>query len=392
MTKKIGIGIIGAGYISRAHSIAFRSVASIMQPGIRPEFVAACSPFAEELAGFQKRFNYAKGYEKWEDLVTDPDVDLVVIGSPPKLHFAQAKMALENKKHLLVEKPVAMSEAECKELYEIAAKNKLCTAVGLTYLANPGMFLARDLIQEGKLGQIYSFNGHFNEDHLADPKLPYHWHCDEKIAGAGASNDLGYHITGKLISLFGLPSQVVAYRQTKVKERKDSQSGKQRKVTSDDMASAVIEYDDFNGASISGTWQVSRVATGRDQFIHLEVNGSEGSLILDMENMNHFRLFLREEDKRLEGFRQIMIGPEHKNFSRFCPAAGHGLGFNDFIIIQNGHLLGEIAGAKEGVGHGNKPSNRPYRAIADLEMAWQVQKVIDAIVTSSDKEEWVKIK
>ena len=361
-----------------------------MQPQANIEFVAACSPFQDELDGFKKRFNFTKGYVRWEDLVADPDVDLVVIGSPPNLHFPQAKMALGKGKHLLVEKPVAMNTAECKELCDIAKKNNLSTAVGLTYLANPGMFLARELINEGKLGQIFSFNGHFNEDHLSSPELPFHWHCDAEIAGLGATNDLGYHITGKLICLFGLPNRVVGYRQTKVKERKDAKSGKMRQVTSDDMASAVIEYDDYKGSALSGTWQVSRVATGRDQFIHLEVNGSEGSLILDMENMNHFRLYLREEDKRLQGFRRIMLGPMHKNYSRFCPAAGHGLGFNDFIVIQNGHLLGEITGAKSGDTE-NEGSVEPYKAIADLDMAWQIQKVIDAIAESSKEERWVEI-
>lgn len=384
MSKRIGIAVIGAGYISCAHAIAFNSVSAIMQPNVSIEFVAACSPFPEELAGFKKRFNFTKGYENWEDLVTDPDVDLVVIGSPPHLHYTQAKMVLEKGKHLLCEKPVAMNATECKELYDIAKKNELSTAVGLTYLANPGMFLARELIAEGKLGQIFSFNGHFNEDHLAYPELPWHWHCDEKIAGYGATNDLGYHITSKLITLFGSPNRLVGYRQTKVKQRKDAKSGEMRQVTSDDMASAVIEYD----SGITGTWQVSRVATGRDQFIHLEVNGSNGSLILDMENMNHFSLYLRDEDERLQGFRRIMISHSHKNYSRFCPADGHGLGFNDFIVIQNGHLLGEIAGTPEGP----DGSGETYKAIANLEMALKVQKVIDAIAESSDNEKWIEVK
>ena len=138
-------------------------------------------------------------------LVKDPAVDLVIIGSPPNLHYEQAKLALENGKHLMAEKPVAMNATECKELYDIAKKNNLVTAVGFTYLANPGMFLARELIAEKKLGQIYSFNGHFLVDDFAYPEKPYHWCCDEKIAGYGTTNDLGYHIVAKLMTLFGLP-------------------------------------------------------------------------------------------------------------------------------------------------------------------------------------------
>lgn len=378
--KEIGIGIIGAGYISAAHAIAFSNLAQIMESISKVNFVAACSNIPQELETFSRRFGFTESYLDWRDLINDSDVDTVIIGTPPFLHYKQAKAALEAGKHLLCEKPVAMNAAQCEELEKIARANNLVTAIGLTYLANPGMFLARELVQEGALGEIYSFTGHFNEDHLADPKLPFHWHCNEEIAGYGTTNDLGYHIVGKLVTLFGLPQRIVSYRQTKVKQRVNTE-GKKQSVTSDDMNSAIIEY----ASGISGIIQVSRVATGRDQFIQLEVNGSKGSLVLDMENMNDCNLFLRDNDKRLEGFRRIKIGPEHKHYSCFCPAAGHGMGFNDFLVIQNGHFAGAIAENKEAkVGK--------YEPIADMTLGCKVQKVVDAMIESSDNEKWVEIK
>ena len=381
---ELGIGIIGAGYISSAHAIAFSAVAPVMESVAKVNLAAACSNIPQELETFSKRFGFQNSYLEWQDLINDDNVNAVIIGTPPFLHYEQAKSTLQAGKHLLCEKPIAMNASQCEELYKIAHEKGLVTAIGLTYLANPGMFLARELIQEGALGEIYSFSGHFNEDHLADPNSPFHWHCNEDIAGYGATNDLGYHIVGKLVTLFGLPSRVVACRQTKVKQRKNKE-GEMQNVTSDDMASAVIEYK--NG--LSGIIQVSRVATGRDQFIQLEINGSKGSLLLDMENMNDCNVFLRDEDKRLEGFRKIKVGPHHKHYSRFCPAAGHGMGFNDFLVIQAGHFASAIAEGRSRSGSGS--GSGELQPIADMKLGCQVQSVVDAMVESSDNEKWVDI-
>ena len=356
-------------------------------------FAAVCSDIQEEIDRFGDRFNCRNLYTNWQDLIQDPQVDVVIIGTPPAFHFEQARAAIQAGKHILCEKPIAMHGRECRELYELAQKHKIWHAVGLTYLANPAMFMAKQLISDGKLGTIYAFSGHFNEDHLSDPDLPFHWYCDEQLAGYGTTADLGYHVVGNLLYLLGHPKSLTANRQVKVKERrvtndrgtrsitastaeqpgqaKTAQSA-MRVVTADDMANAVIRYDN----DLAGVIQVSRVATGRDQFMQLEINGSQGSILLDMENMNEIQLYLREQDKQQEGFKRVMIGPQHKFFANFCPAPGHGLGFNDFLMIQDACLIRSILHNKNEV-------------IADLGFGAQVQNIIDAMVEAADKEAWI---
>jgi len=368
----INLGILGAGYIARAHAIAFRSAAEIMDLPLEVRLHSVCSNIKEEAEAFTARFNCERSYIDWQDLIKDEQVDAVVIGTPPYLHFPQALAALEHHKHILCEKPVAMNRTECQQLYDKAKQNNLSHAVGLTYLANPGMNLVKELIEEKVLGDIYSFSGYFNEDHLSDPDTPFHWHCDKEIAGYGTLNDLGYHILGYLVYLFGMPQRVLAYRQVKVNERR-VENGTMRQVTSDDMASGLIKYPNF-----SGMIQVSRVATGRDQFLQLEINGSKGGLVIDMEKMNEVSLYLLEKDKSLEGYKRVPVGCDHKHYKYFCPAPGHGMSFNDFVTIQAGCFLASICDKKR------KP-------IADLQLGLKVQTLVDALGHSSDNHCWVDL-
>ena len=177
-------------------------------------------------------------------------IDLVLIGTRDHQHFAQAMEAIAAGKHFLCEKPIAMTLEECERLYK-EVQNKSCRhAVGFTYLANPLIPLLKRLIQDGSLGEIYSFSGFANEDALGDPKSPYTWRSDNKLSCYGTSADLGYHFLAQLLYFFGDPAEVIACREIGVKRRKDGQ-GKMREVNTDGVINAVIRY--ANG--ISGNFQ-----------------------------------------------------------------------------------------------------------------------------------------
>ncbi len=400
MKKNLCFGFIGAGYISNAHALALNSAAKIMDIDADISFGAICSDIPAEAERFARRFNCRKICKDWRALIDDPAVNAVVIGTPPYLHFEQAKAAILAGKHIICEKPITMSLRECTHLCELAEKQGVRHAVGLTYLANPAIFMAKELLAGNKLGRLYGFTAYFNEDHLSDPDLPFHWHCDEKIAGSGTTADLGYHVAGYLLSLLGMPESLIANREIKVPQRRvssasgtrsinaaagddtarqtEKRGGKNdpqmKRVTSDDMANAIIRYDE----DLAGVIQVSRVATGRDQFIWIEINGSLGSLLIDMEDMNTIQLYLRQDDRQQEGFKRIFIGPQHQYFSKFCPAPAHGLGFNDLLIIQDGCFAESIVTGRD-------------RVIADLHFGKGVQSITDAMVQSADSNSWVYI-
>lgn len=372
--KTIHIGIIGTGFISRSFALSFATAPRIMNLlgdlGLGVKLAAISSHSKTRAEEFAYRYKVDTAYEDWRQLVTDKNIDAVLIGSEDHLHFSQAALAIENGKHILCEKPIAMNTEECEKLYKMALEHNIVHAVGFTYMANPAMFLMKELIKNDKLGEIYSFSAHYNEDYFSDPDTPYSWRCDAQRAYCGAGADLGYHLAAALIYLFDQPAKVAALRQTKVKQRKDP-NGNLRDVTTDDITNAIIKYD--NG--LSGTFQSSRAATGRKLYQRLEIHGSSGAVLLDMEDMNQLYIHLPRGNKAIEGYTRVLIGPEHEYYKYFCPAPGHGLSFNDFITIQAARFL-------------EATCNKDVKPIADLKFGLQVQKLIAAMVVSADSSLW----
>ena len=378
MKKTIGIGIIGTGFISNSFAICFNSVPKVMdlegELGMGTKLVAISSNTKQRAEDFATRYQIEHAFDDWRDLVSHPDVDAVAIGSADHEHYPQAMAALENNKHILCEKPIAMNTEECINLCDFAKENKLANAVGFTYLANPAVHLMKDLIDSGELGEIYGFRGHYSEDYFSDPALAYNWRCDSSLAYCGAGADLGYHLAGLLVFLFGLPTKIAASRKINIKQRLDEKNNKMREVSTDDIANAVLKYK--NG--ISGTFQATRTATGRKLYQCLEVHGSRGALLMDLEDLNQLLVHLPHKNKQVEGYTRVLIGPEHKFYKYFCPAPGHGLSFNDFVTIQVGEFLRSIV-------------DKNAKPIADLVLGLKVQRIISSMIDASDRKEWIDI-
>ena len=378
-SKTIGIGILGTGFISNSFATCFAAAPRVLdlegELDTTTKLVAVSSNTPKRAKDFAARYGVQYAFSDWRELVSHPEVDAVAIGSADHEHYPQALAALESGKHILCEKPIAMKTEECEEICEFAKKQGVAHAVGFTYLANPAVALMKKLIDGGELGEIYGFRGHYSEDYFSDPARPYNWRCDETLAYCGAGADLGYHLAGLLALLFGMPSKVAGLRQINIKERLDEKTGKPEKVTTDDLASAIFKYK----SGISGTFQASRTATGRKLYQCLEVHGTKGALLMDLEDINQLYVHLPHKNKAVEGYTRVLIGPEHKYYKYFCPAPGHGMSFNDFVTIQVGEFLRSIVDEKA------KP-------IADLDLGLQAQKIIAAIIDSSASKKWVEIK
>ncbi len=372
--KTINVAVIGTGFIARAFAVAFDTVAETFQLNTNVCLFAVSSRTAARAADFAARYGVVKHYGDWRKMLEDPDVDAVLIGSEDWEHYEQALFAMEAGKHVLCEKPIAMSTDECVNLVAKARETRVANAVGFTYLANPAVFLMKELIEEGKLGEIYSFSAHHNQDYMSDPNALYTWRCDEKRAYLGALADLGYHLIALLLKLLGMPESLAAMRCRSVRQRRDMQ-GNMLPVTTDNIAHAIIKY----AGGPSGIFQTANVASGRKLYLRLEIHGSKGALLLDQENLNQVSVHLRDKDARTEGYRRILIGPEHRFYKYFCPAAGHGLSFNNFVTIQAGEFISAIL----------DPQHKP---IADLEFGLGVQRVIESMVTSAEKSSWIQVK
>lgn len=380
--KRVGIGLIGSGFMGRCHALAFR-----MAPGV---FELPAEPFPEMLADADatvadraaRRLGFARATGDWRELIADPLVDLVDITAPNILHEPMALAALEAGKSVYCEKPLAPDAAAAKRLRDAAARVGALTLVGFNYLHNPMIRLARDMIVAGELGEIVGFRGIHAEDYMSDPATPWTWRLDP-ANGAGVIADLGSHIIALARFLVGPVSSVSGDLHTVHADRPVRRGGAERRaVRVDDQAQALIRF--ANGAT--GTIRASWIAAGRKMHLAFEITGTLGSLLFDQERLNELRHYRVGQAPGREGFTTILAGPSHPPYAAFCPAPGHQLGFNELKTIEVGVLLDALGGRRPaGASIGRGP------AWPDFAEAWEVQRIVDAIVLSAHERRWVSI-
>ncbi len=374
MHKAIGIGLIGTGFMGKCHALAFRAAPAVFEglPPVRLARLADVDPAVTERAA--ARWGFAAWTTDWQALVTDPAVDLVAITTPNFLHQPMALAALAAGKHVYCEKPLALDAAGAKQMAEAAAAAGRRTLVGYNYLRNPLLRLAKELIEAGELGEVRHFRGTHFEDYMSDPAAPHSWRTVKATAGAGALGDLGSHCISLARFLCGEVAAVQGAVQTLVPARPvPGADGQLKPVDVDDQAQALLRF----ASGAAGTLEASWNAAGRKMGLTVEVTGHKGALLLDYERMNELRLFTFGDRKRLDGFKTILAGPEHPDFAPFCPAPGHGLGFNDLKVIEVKALL-------EGLGGGQPPD-------PDFAEAARIAQVVEAILRSAAEGRWVEV-
>ena len=323
-----------------------------------------------------KAFDFERTTTDWQALVRDDEVDIVAITSPNFLHQDMAMAAIEAGKHVYCEKPLALDAKGAGTMTEAAEKAGVKTLVGYNYLHNPAIRLAKEMIEAGEIGEIIHFRGNHFEDYLSNPDSPFTWRSSKAQAGAGIVADLGSHIISLARRLVGEIEAVQAMLQIVVKDRPlPGRPNERAAVEVDDQAQMLIRFKD----GPTGTIEASAVAAGRKMNLAFEIMGSKGTLAFDQERMNELRLFRfgDGDDPSRDGFKTILIGPSHQPYEKFCPAPGHGLGFNDLKIIEIAHLI-------DGIANGG-PLNPDFRH------AWQIAEVVDAAIRSDADQRWTKV-
>jgi predicted dehydrogenase len=371
--REIGVGIIGTGFMGKAHAIAYRAVSGIFTQRLRPvlQVVADIDAAAAERAFIQ--FDFRRWTTDWKGLVADPEIEIVSITTPSIVHREMALAAIAAGKHVHCEKPIAPSAAAAKEMMEAAEAAGVVTQVGYNYIKNPLLALARDMVAAGELGEIISFRGIHAEDYMLDPEIPYTWRVDPR-GGPGAVADLGSHIVGLARFLLGPIEEVHADLETVVKSRPVRPgASERRKVEVDDIARLVVRF----GRGCRGTIEANWIATGRKMQLAFEVSGTKGSVAFSQERLNELLYFRAAGDPRFRGYIRIEAGPQHHPYGLFCPAPGHQLGFNDLKTIEVAEFLDGIADGR-------------IRG-PDFREAWEIQKVIDTAVSSSRERCWLPV-
>jgi len=367
----IGIGVIGTGFMGRCHAAAYAAAAGLFGLARRPALRVLADIDGARAAALGREFGFVRATADWRELVADPGVEVVAITTPNHLHKEMALAAVAAGKHVHCEKPLAVTAADGRALADAAEAAGVRTLVGYNFVRNPAIGLAKAMIEGGEIGAVVHFRGINAEDYMADPAVPYSWRCRRDLAGLGALADLGSHCVSLAAYLVGEVEAVCGQTRIAIAER-PSPDGP-RKVENEDHAHALLR---FAGGAL-GTFETSRVAPGRKSHLAFEITGTRGTLLFDQERMNELGYYGPGQPPGREGFTTILSGPRHPPYAAFCPAPGHGLGFNDLKVIEAAELLRAIV------------EQRPVWP--DFRAAWRLERVLHAIVRSAAERRWVDV-
>lgn len=367
--RPIGIGIVGGGYMGKAHSVAMASVGAVFGTTLRPrlEMIAATTP--ESAERYRATYGFNHGTADWRELVADPAVEAVVIASPQELHREIALAAFAAGKPVMCEKPLGASLADATAMTEAAEASGLPNMVGFNYIRTPASQYARRLIARGEIGRVVWFRGEHTEDFDADATKPASWR-NFGMAN-GTMGDLSPHMINAALALIGPIQSLVADIET-VHPTRPGPSGPVP-VTNDDQAQFLCRF--ANGAM--GHLSFSRVSTGRKMGYAYEITGTTGAIRFDQEDQNALWLYKAEGPEEQRGFRKILTGPLHPDYLPFCQGPGHGTGYQDQIIIEARDFLTAI-----------ETGTPVWPTFRD---GLSVMQVIDAAHRSHSSRQWVTL-
>lgn len=367
--RALGIGLIGTGFMGRAHALAFRNVSAAFELPVQLHLAALADADAERAQHCANAWGFARAHGDWQQLITDPAVDIVAITTPNHLHFPMAMAAIAAGKAVYCEKPLAVSLQQAEHMHLAARVAGVVTRVGYNYQHNPMLVLAKQMIERGDLGRIISFQGEFSEDFMADPAQPWSWRCEPGHAG-GALADLGSHLLAMARYLVGDVQAVCADSQTVHSQRPASRDSRElRDILIDDHTHALLRFS--NGAR--GTFSSSWLKHGYKNHLSFEISGTRGTLKFDQERLNELHLCKAGQ----AGFERLLAGPQLPGYAAFSPAPGHQLGYNELKTLEVHALIQACAG---------NPAPGP-----DFEEAWQVERLASAIREAAQQQRWVTL-
>lgn len=339
--KTLNVGLVGYKFMGKAHSSGWQRVGMFFDPAADVRMAVLCGRDEEWVQKSMVKFGW-QGYETdWRRLVSRKDIDIIDITAPSNVHKEIVLAACAEGKHVFCEKPLALNLADAREMAAAAKAVGITNQVGFNYRFCPAFVLAKKFIDEGKLGKIFHFRGHFLQDWIIDPKFPLVWRLDKSVAGSGSHGDLGAHVIDSARYLVGDFARVIGMSKTFVKERPivermEGLSGKAGSnapmgpVTVDDATTFMFEFK--NGAL--GVIEATRFAQGHKNDMGFEINGSKGSIRFDFERMNELWYFNAEDEPGTQGFRMIQATEGiHPYVSGWWPA-GHVIGYDTTFVHE----------------------------------------------------------
>ena len=374
MSKPLNIGMIGYGFMGKAHSNAYKTVGNFFELQHKPVLKAVCARNAEAVQAFADPWGYESVETDWRKLVARDDIDAVDICVPNNLHKEIAIACAEAGKMILCEKPIALDAAEGEEMCAAVEKAGVQNMVWYNYRRVPAVSFAKQIIDRGDLGKIFHYRANFLQDWTIAEDLPQGgaglWRLDAKAAGSGVTGDLLAHCIDTAIWLNGSIKNVSAMTETFVKERMHTETGKVEPVEIDDACAFMCRFD--NGSL--GLFESTRYARGHKALYTLEINGEHGSLRWYLHDLNRLEYFNHNDDGPVRGWRSIHITDGDHPYLGNWWVPGLCLGYEHSFVHQ-------VADFLKGLETG-EPASPTFRE------ALETQKVCDAVLASADSSSW----
>jgi predicted dehydrogenase len=373
--KPIGVGVIGTGFMGKAHSIAYSASASVFGTGLRPKLEIVCDLSPERASQRATDLGFSRYSDNWEDVVNDEAVELISICTPNDTHAQIAIAALKAGKHVWCEKPMSTSLKDSMAMSIAAEQSSGKTIIGYNYTKNPAVTHARRLIEDGVIGRVAGFFCRYDVDNEADEQRPWSWRMSRDMSGTGANGDVLSHVISVAHYLTGSSiSRVVGDIAIVHPERDDPNKPNTRKVVdNDDMVAALVRFE--NG--VHGHIGASRVTWGKKCGLAWEIQGTKGTICYDQERLNEIRLFTKSDNAATDGFKTILTGPYHPPYESFLPNGGHSLGYMDVKICELHELLSSIQTDGD--------------VWPDFTAGLKIEKVMDAVDRSTQTGNWENV-
>jgi predicted dehydrogenase len=378
MTKPLNVGMIGYGFMGRAHSNAYRKVNNFFDLEYRPVLKAACARSADKVKAFADQWGYESVETDWRRLLDRKDIDVVDICTPNNTHLEIATAAAQAGKMILCEKPLAMNGPEGQKMVEAVERARVPNMVWYNYRRVPAVTLAKQLIDEGRLGRIFHYRANFLQDWTINPELPQGgtglWRLDVAAAGSGVTGDLLAHCIDTALWLNGNVHDVTAMTETFVKERTHTLTGKTEKVGIDDACAFLCHFQ--NGSL--GLFESTRYARGHKALYTFEVNGEHASVKWDLHDLHRLEYFDHRDQGIVRGWRSIHVTDGDQPYMGKWWVPGLQIGYEHSFVHQ-------VADFLDGLAKG-KPAQPDFRD------ALRTQHVCDAVLDSARDGKWVTVK
>jgi predicted dehydrogenase len=374
MGKVFNVGMIGTGFMAKAHSEAY-----VTMPMCFPDAPARLrlKAIADVNAGLARagaeRFGFEESVVGWEKLVNRPDIDIVSILTPNNSHREIAVAAAKAGKHIICEKPMAMSSVEAEEMYRAAKKAGVRNLLSFNYHRTPAVLEAKKIIDSGEIGKPLFFRGFYLQDWAANPQTPLVWRFQSSVCGTGTLGDICSHILDYAQFLLGDFEKLVSVTKRWIDERPLPDGKGMGKVDVDDEVALMMQFT----TGCLGCIQSTRFAPGRKNYLAFELNCAGGSLLFDYQEMNSLSVCSLKDPENRQGYKKIITGPAHAYGEGLWPVPALGIGYTETKIIEIYDFVKSIVDGTE--------------LHTNFFDGWKNHLIMEAIVEADKRQAWVPV-